>query len=92
MPAEFEAHDGTILSEARDYASRILERDPQLTNPANALLLTALRSGRYPSRDYSVISGDSWRNRKDNGTSLFPRKVMLPGVQFQAAVPRPQLF
>lgn len=50
------AHDGTILSEARDYASRILERDPQLTNPANALLLTALRSGRYPSRDYSVIS------------------------------------
>lgn len=50
------AHDGTILSEARDYASRILERDPQLTNPANDLLLTALRSGRYPSRDYSVIS------------------------------------
>lgn len=50
------AHDGTILSEARDYASRILERDPQLTNPANALLVAALRSGRYPSRDYSVIS------------------------------------
>lgn len=50
------AQDGALLSEARDYASRILERDPQLANPANALLLAALRSGRYPSRDYSVIS------------------------------------
>lgn len=50
------ARDGLILSEARDYASRILERDPQLLNPANALLLSALRSGRYSTQDYSVIS------------------------------------
>ena len=50
------ARDGSLLSEAREYASRILERDPQLTNPANDLLAEALRSGRYASRDYSVIS------------------------------------
>ena len=50
------ARDGVILSEARDYASRILERDPQLSNPANELLLAALRSGKYTQCDYSVIS------------------------------------
>lgn len=50
------ARDASVLSEARDYASRILERDPQLSNPANELLLAALRSGKYAVKDYSVIS------------------------------------
>ncbi len=60
MPVELNiasiARDGLLLSEARDYASRILERDPLLENPHNALLLAALRSGRYNFKDYSVIS------------------------------------
>lgn len=50
------SRDAAILSEARDYAERILERDPQLTNPHNALLVEALRAGKYPTQDYSVIS------------------------------------
>lgn len=60
MPIELNiaslAKDGLLLSEARDYASRILERDPSLSNPLNALLLEALRSGKYAMKDYSVIS------------------------------------
>lgn len=60
MPVELNiasiAKDGLLLGEARDYASRILERDPLLENPHNALLLAALRSGRYNFKDYSVIS------------------------------------
>ena len=48
--------DSSILSEAREYAQRILERDPQLSNPLNAPLLEALREGKYSIKDYSVIS------------------------------------
>ena len=48
--------DGAILSEARDFAMRILERDPQLSAPANDLLFKTLNSGRYAIKDYSVIS------------------------------------
>lgn len=50
------ARDGVILSEARDYATRILERDPGLENPLNAPLVAALRAGKYKIKDYSVIS------------------------------------
>lgn len=50
------ARDSAILSQAREYASRILERDPGLENPANELLLRALRSGKYSNFDFSVIS------------------------------------
>lgn len=48
--------DSSILSEAREYAQRILERDPQLSNPLNSPLLEALREGKYSIKDYSVIS------------------------------------
>lgn len=50
------AKDSLVLSEARDYAARILERDPMLDNPLNAPLVEALRSGKYNFKDYSVIS------------------------------------
>lgn len=50
------AKDGLLLSEARDFAQRILERDPQLEAPANDLLAKAIRSGRYAIKDYSIIS------------------------------------
>ena len=50
------SQDGVLLSEARDFAARILERDPQLKAAANTLLLEALRSGKYNFKDYSTIS------------------------------------
>ena len=50
------AKDGMLLSEARDFAMRILERDPQLSAPANDLLFKTLNSGRYAIKDYSVLS------------------------------------
>ncbi|MCQ2185500.1 MAG: ATP-dependent DNA helicase RecG [Bacteroidales bacterium] len=60
MPIELNiaslAKDGLILSDARDYAARILERDPMLSNPLNAPLVEALKSGKYNLKDYSVIS------------------------------------
>ena len=48
--------DSSLLSEIREYAQKILERDPTLSNPLNALLLESLRSGKYSTQDYSVIS------------------------------------
>jgi len=50
------ARDGLILSEARDYAERILERDPALSNPLNQILVETLKQGAYTIKDYSVIS------------------------------------
>ena len=54
------ARDSALLSSVREYASRILERDPSLSAPANALLLETLRagiaSGRLAAADFSVIS------------------------------------
>ena len=50
------ARDGKLLSEARAYASRILDADPSLQNPANSLLLQELRKGKYEIKDYSKIS------------------------------------
>jgi len=50
------ARDGLILSEARDYAERILERDPALSNPLNQILVETLKQGAYSIKDYSVIS------------------------------------
>ena len=50
------ARDGKLLSEARAYASRILDADPSLQNPVNALLLQELRKGKYEIKDYSKIS------------------------------------
>ena len=50
------AKDGMLLSEARDYAERILEEDPHLSSPKNALLAAELRKGKYDLKDYSRIS------------------------------------
>ena len=50
------AKDGLILSDARAYAQHILDRDPQLKEPGNALLATELRKDKYVVKDYSQIS------------------------------------
>ena len=50
------SRDSSLLSETREYAQKILERDPTLSNPLNVLLLESLRSGKYITQDYSVIS------------------------------------
>lgn len=50
------ARDGLLLEEARACASRILEADPTLAAPSNALLASELRKGKYKVQDYSSIS------------------------------------
>lgn len=50
------AKDGAILSEARDYATRILEEDPDLSLLKNMLLAKELRKEKYRKPDYSKIS------------------------------------
>ena len=50
------AKDGLILSDARNYASIILEADPTLEKPCNERLAAELKKDKYQSRDYSKIS------------------------------------
>ena len=50
------AKDGNLLSEARNYAMQILERDPSLESVANIALVRELRKGKYNINDYSKIS------------------------------------
>ena len=50
------AKDGTILNDARAYASSVLERDPELSSSQNATLREELRKDKYRIRDYSKIS------------------------------------
>ncbi len=50
------AKDGELLSEARADAARVLEADPALSRPENAVLLRELRKDKYCIRDYSRIS------------------------------------
>ena len=50
------AKDSLILSDARAYASSVLERDPGLESPLNAPLVAELRKEKYSVRDYSKIS------------------------------------
>ena len=50
------AKDGLLLEEARNYASRVLEADPTLQSPENAILARELRKGKYEIKDYSTIS------------------------------------
>ena len=50
------AKDGILLSDARAYAQHILEQDPTLEKPGNALLAAELRKDKYSSKDYSQIS------------------------------------
>ena len=50
------AKDGLILSDARAYAQHILDQDPTLEKPGNAVLAAELRKDKYLTRDYSQIS------------------------------------
>ena len=50
------AKDGLILGDARTYAQLILDKDPGLSSPANALLAEELRRDKYLVKDYSQIS------------------------------------
>ena len=50
------AKDGNLLSEARNYAMQVLERDPALESVANIALVRELRKGKYNINDYSKIS------------------------------------
>ena len=50
------AKDGLILSDARAYAQHILDQDPTLEKPGNAILAAELKKDRYVSKDYSRIS------------------------------------
>ena len=50
------ARDGVILSDARGYASHILDLDPALEKPGNAVLAAELRKDKYLQKDYSKIS------------------------------------
>ena len=50
------ARDGAILSDARTYAAHILELDPMLSDPRNAILAAELRKDKYAVKDYSQIS------------------------------------
>ena len=50
------ARDGAILSDARGYAAHILDLDPGLEKPGNAVLAAELRKDKYVQKDYSQIS------------------------------------
>ena len=50
------ARDGAILSDARGYAAHILDLDPMLEKPGNAVLAAELRKDKYLQKDYSKIS------------------------------------
>ncbi len=50
------AKDGSLLSEARADAERVLEADPTLSRPENTRLVSELRKDKYDIRDYSRIS------------------------------------
>jgi ATP-dependent DNA helicase RecG len=50
------ARDGVILSDARGYAAHILDLDPALEKPGNAILAAELRKDKYIQKDYSKIS------------------------------------
>ena len=50
------ARDGLMLNEARAYAEKVLQADPALEQPRNALLARELRKGKYEIKDYSKIS------------------------------------
>ncbi len=50
------AKDGPMLSAARKYAEKVLEEDPDLSSPENALLRQELAKGKYFRKDYSKIS------------------------------------
>ena len=48
--------DGLLLSQAREYAQKVLDADPGLDFPVNRLLARELRKDKYDIKDYSKIS------------------------------------
>lgn len=50
------ARDGSVLSDARASAERILESDPTLSEERNQLFVKELRKDKYFIKDYSKIS------------------------------------
>jgi ATP-dependent DNA helicase RecG len=50
------ARDGLLLEEARHCAQRVLDADPALQLPENAVLVRELRKDKYDIKDYSKIS------------------------------------
>ena len=50
------ARDGALLEEARKLAGKVLDADPALSQPRNAMLAAELRKGKYDLKDYSNIS------------------------------------
>ena len=50
------ARDGRLLSEAREYALRVLEQDPDLSGERNRVLREELRKDKYIQKDFSKIS------------------------------------
>lgn len=50
------AKDGQLLSMAREYATKVLERDPDLSLGVNRPLVLQLRREKYGIRDFSKIS------------------------------------
>lgn len=50
------AKDGLLLNEARSYATKVLEADPELKDEKNLLIVKELRKGKYHTKDYSKIS------------------------------------
>ena len=50
------AKDGKILTDARNYASHILDGDPSLEKPENKILAEELRKDKYYRQDFSKIS------------------------------------
>ena len=48
--------DSAILSRARDYASAVLERDPELSNAENYTLRRELQKDKFKIEDFSRIS------------------------------------
>ena len=50
------ARDGQLLADARACAAQVLDADPLLEQPQNALLVRELRKDKYEIKDYSKIS------------------------------------
>ena len=50
------ARDGMLLTEARAEAEAVLDADPLLRKPENAVAVNELRKGKYDIKDYSKIS------------------------------------
>lgn len=50
------AHDGQLLTDARNYAEHVLAHDQTLELPINAPLAAELRKDKYNIKDYSKIS------------------------------------